>query len=160
MAPKRITRRLTTTEIHNILSKNEVTKPLYRGTFPHDLLPRYGLTTQQKPAIIVVNHGSSLTPGTHWSLVYFPKSSLLPAYYFDSFGKNVYPLWNLEAFIKRNSKTTGYTFNARKLQNERSSSCGQFVVVTAWLLARGVSPDRVQGYFTSPHNECFLRQII
>lgn len=150
---------MTTTQIDRILSQNKTTRPLYRGVFPYDLLPRFILTHSQKPALIVVNHGSSQTSGTHWTLLYFPKSLLLPAYYFDSLG-NSSPIWDLDNFILRNSQVTGYTFNRTKLQDDQSSSCGHFVIVAAWLLARGVPSNRVHDYFTSPHNDCFLRKMI
>lgn len=156
---KRITQKLTTTQIHRILSRNGATKDLYRGVFPFDLLPRYSLLQRQKPAIVIVNHGSSLTPGTHWTLVYFPKSPLSPAFYFDSFGQSA-PLWGLDSFIQRNSRLTGYTFNRSKLQDERSSSCGHFVIVVAWLLARGVSPTNIRDYFARYDRDCFLRHMI
>lgn len=156
---KSITQKLTTTQIHRILSRNSATKDLYRGIFPFDLLPRYSLTQRQKPAIVVVNHGSSLTPGTHWTLIYFPKSPITPAFYFDSFGRSA-PLWDLDAFIHRNSRVMGYTFNRSRVQDERSSSCGHFVIVTAWLLARGVNPTNIKDHFARIDRDCFLRNMI
>ena len=162
---QRITHEMTTTEIHQILTQNRTTRSLYRGIYPCDLLPRYALSQSQKPALIVVNHAPSTTKGTHWSLLFFPKSVQSPAYYFDSFGRPIaHPsLADIKSFINHNSTKSGFSYNKIKLQDDRSSSCGQFAIAVAWLLARGVSPHNIDNYFVKKSlklNDCTLRKMI
>lgn len=158
---------MTTTQIHKLLSRNESTRSLYQGTFPVDLLPRFSLSWHQKPALIVVNHGESTTSGTHWSLIFFPKSAVDRPFYFDSFGNNIikphHPaLQQLEDYMHRSNKR-GYIFNRIKYQDDKSLSCGKFVLAVAWLLARGVQPEHIRYYFAKRalnSNESLLNNII
>lgn len=139
----------TTTKIHKLLSKNEHTKTVYRGTYPIDRLPLFGIVNQQKPAIVIVNLGESSTSGSHWILLFFPRAA--PAYMFDSFGRRIQHQ-DLETFIRRNSKY-GLLTNDHKLQHEKSLSCGKFVSVVAYLLSRGILPEHIPSLFSRNTNE-------
>lgn len=155
---------LSTLNLHEALLKNESTAAMYKGTFPADLLPGYALHDAAKPALIVVNHGSSNTPGTHWSLLFFPRPShRLPVFYFDSFGRSLEQHADLKNFVNRNSKL-GYEYNKIQLQDWTSSSCGHFVLAVAWLLSRGVLPDSLSSYFKTQHaihaNDRILKKMI
>lgn len=162
MERRLIKTRLSTVQLQRILSSNIFTKPLFKGVYPADLLPQYALHWRQKPAIIIVNHGSSQTEGTHWSLIFFPKSNTSSAYYFDSFGVNLENNSDFKTFMNRNSKQ-GYEFNNVRLQDSASSACGYFVLVVAYLLARGVPSEKISSYFwtTSPHkNDMILKSML
>ena len=156
---KRIKEQMSTKQIDSILRRNAATKTLYQGIYPCDMLPRYALSANQRPSLIVVNEGSSLTAGTHWVLLFFPKSLTEPAYFFDSFGRTSH-LADINNFIMRNSKWAGFHYNRSKLQDDESLSCGQFVVATAWLLARGIAPQNIGLFFSKPDNDCILRGMI
>lgn len=139
----------TTLRIHKLLSENNYTRNVYKGVYPIDRLPQFGLVHSQKPAIIIVNLSKASASGSHWILVYFPQSG--PAYIFDSFGRDIKEP-ELETFIARNSKH-GQVRNKQRLQNERSITCGKFVVIVAYLLARGVFPEQITLFFTRNTNE-------
>ena len=158
---RKITTKLTTNQIHRILSRNESTKKLFQGVYPYDILPRYSLSSSQRPALIVVNLGSSHTDGTHWTMIYFPKSKTMPAYYFDSLGNGVHQK-EIESFIKRNSKV-GYAFNDLRLQHLSSSSCSHFIIAVSWLISRGVPPENIHHFFfkeSTLANDTILREML
>lgn len=149
----------STQKIHKLLSRNKHTKRMYKSVYPSDRLPNYGLVTAQKPAIIIINLGESSSSGTHWVLLFFPASSA-PAYYFDSFGRNIL-LPDLLRFVERNSRN-GYTYNTLQVQHEKSNTCGLFVVTVAYLLARGMSPDKLTLFFSrdKKRNDRRVRELI
>lgn len=141
---------VTTTQLDKSLRQNKDTRRLYRGTFPCDLLPSFSLFPNQKPAIIVVNKGSSQTKGTHWVLLFLPRDSRQAAYYFDSLGNDI-DSPSIRAFLCRNS-TRGYTFNWKRIQDSKSTNCGRYVMAAAWLLSRNMSPDNVTSFFKTTGN--------
>lgn len=141
-----IKRELTTEDISQALQRNESTRPLYKGVFPADLLPRY---TPQPESLIVVNTGTSDTTGRHWVLVYFPRKSCLnrgTSFYFDSLGSSAESEDLIASFIGK--KTARYRYQSMPVQHQQSHGCGYFVLTIAWLLSRGVEPHNLSHYFT------------
>lgn len=152
---------LTTKQIFNLLSNNKITSKLFKGVYSMDRLPAYGLSHSQKPAIIILNHGSSQTDGNHWTLLYFPKSKMEKAYFFDSFGSDI-TIPEVKLFVQRNS-IIGHSFNALRLQDLKSTSCGYFVVIIAYLLSAGIDPMNLTSFFSLNHlqeNDAILLKLI
>lgn len=153
--------KLSTTYINNLLRSNNDTRRVYRGIFPSDMLPVFSLFPNQKPAIIIVNRGTSQTSGSHWVLLYLPQDSRLPAYYFDSLGNDIEDE-SIKSFINRNNKR-GYHFNWKRIQDLKSTNCGLFVLVAAWLLARQMSPVHVSNLFSAGNlkeNDKRVRKLV
>lgn len=169
---------ISTETIHKLLSSNKFTSRTYAGTFSADLLPAYALTERQKPAIVIVNHGTSQSTGIHWTLIYFPGiKERKPAYYFDSFGLDIPNGLDsgdmsfekssnrresvIKHFINRNSKF-GYEYNRIQLQDPLSQGCGYFVLVVAYLLSIGLDRQKaLQIFSTKPtKNDALLLAFI
>lgn len=158
-----ISEQLTTFQLHRMLLRNRDTSKYYRGTFPSDLLPRCGFVLSRNPSLIIVNHAKSESPGTHWSLLFFPHNSMnngIP-YYFDSFGRNPNYQVDIFNFMRKNGLEISY--NRSRLQHFDSNSCGYFVLVVAWLLSRGVNPNNISDHFNQENpadNDTLLRKIV
>src|SRR4051812_43914346 len=85
---------MDTTEINRILRTNPVTKRVYIGCFPSDMLP----VCRKFPCAMVVNFDESNEPGTHWIAIFAPTPRHV--YYFDSLAGPLIP--NLERYLYKN----------------------------------------------------------
>lgn len=152
---------LTTRQIDSALRHNKRTREIYAGTFPVDLLPRF--KPAATPAIVIVNLGSSATPGTHWVLLFFPRKSSETrgtTFLFDSLGNSAETETLLHRFLIAKSS---YKFNKIQYQHTDSRSCGYFALAAASLLARGIDPSTLVYYFSKTNllaNDCTVRKIV
>lgn len=156
-----VTNGLTTHEIDSALRRNVLTRKLYSGTFPVDLLPRFKPT--KTPALVIVNLGGSDTSGTHWVLLFFPKKSAETrgtTFLFDSLGNSAESEVLLNLFLIKNQS---YKYNKVQYQHNDSQSCGYFALAAASMLSRGTDPETLSYYFSKRNllaNDAFVRKIV
>ena len=128
-----------TDEIQSILENDPYAGPLFQGVYaidqvPHQLQPRslYVVNTQTQNSQNGMGHWVGL------STLQSPVSS----YYFDSLGAPP-PISLCESLL---SVSTSIEFADVSLQNALTATCGQFVVVQALFLSRGLTPLQVTSY--------------
>lgn len=113
---------MNTLEIWNTLASNKYTKNYFIGVYPLDRIPKI---IKNKPALLIVNHDKSNSPGSHWVAIYLPVKG--SPEYFDSFG--IEPLHKeFLKFFKKN-KYTRVLYNKTQLQDFVSTVCGQYCCV-------------------------------
>jgi hypothetical protein len=124
---------MDTLTIDLILSSNPVTKKIYQGCFPANLLP----SCKNFPCALIVNADPANEPGSHWCAIFAPSKYI--AYYFDSYGNipneylNTYLYQNFEKVIR----------NRNSFQSIKSAVCGHYTIFVVYHLCLGLQFNQV-----------------
>ncbi len=126
---------LSTIDIIRACKNHPKLRNIHIGTFPIDLLPK--TPVNRFPSHLCFNHGDSSTPGFHWSSLLIEDGSIEIC---DSTGrepqdKRLFKYLDLY-------KNARIWFNRVPLQDERSFTCGFFVLSHAHFRTRGVTRER------------------
>lgn len=84
------------------------------SVLPRNCVPR---CVEQFPSVFIVNQDDSFSPGSHWTVVYFPYIDSLVEY-FDSLGKRPSP-----------PEDHDFIYNPITLQSPLSSICGHYCLL-------------------------------
>jgi len=108
-------------QISQILEKNRLTRPLFKGVFSADnLSPRFA----EYPHCFVANTDVSGQPGTHWVAFYIQTPTT--AEYFDSLGEWPPQSKHISMYLSRNYENI--LFNTKKIQATYEDACGPFSI--------------------------------
>jgi hypothetical protein len=132
---------MDTNQINSVLCSHAITSPIFRGTFPSDLLPRYLLP---RPSILVANSDTSDKEGEHSVAFVLPTSNNSVVEFFDSFGLKP-QVRSFQSFMKRNG--TICVSNTHHLQHVLSDTCGLYVCVYVLYRCMGYSLMQFQAMF-------------
>lgn len=144
---------MNTTQIKMLLDSHPTTKPIFKGVFPSDMLPRTPKTFE-RPCGYVVNSDESDKPGKHWLAFFFPQDG--PPEYFDSYGLPP----SKTAFLK--FLKTAYQYNPRWIQSVSSAVCGQYVIFFLLKRSENISFKDIVDMFTEDTiaNDVLVNKII
>lgn len=122
---------MNSNQIHSCLRKY----PQFIGVFASDVLPN-PLLVPPPPIALVVNTDPSSKPGKHWVCIFVSKHGY--GEYFDSYA--LPPLIPSIVHFLYSYCGSNWNYNTRRLQGDRSSTCGHYV--TAYLSYRcsNISP--------------------
>jgi hypothetical protein len=115
------------------------TATIHAGVFANNKLPRRA----SKRTFIIVNDDPSYKNGSHWCALYVDENGL--GYFFDSFGQP--PRKTHVRFLKENCRYWNY--NAKQLQDQSSTLCGNYCVLFLLNFALGYCVDDFMKMFTS-----------
>lgn len=90
---------------------------------PWNCIPHY---ITRFPALFVMNQDNSFSPGSHWTVLYFPHTDSIIEY-FDSLG------YRPREEIHRNRD---FIYNPIPLQSPLSSICGHYCLLFVWYRLR------------------------
>lgn len=124
---------MNTIEIMTALDSNPTTKKMFCGVYPCDHLPK----KYKKPALIVSNTDPASKPGTHWIAMYVNKNGNTE--FFDSFGLQSALQQRFRSFLSDRSPSGTTTLNAKRLQADFSTTCGNYCCVYLYCRAKGKS---------------------
>lgn len=112
---------MNTSQINRCLKRHPCTKPQFLGVFASDQLPD---VVPFRPCALVINTDPADKPGQHWVAAHFNATNG-QVDYFDSYGQT--PRVNaIGRFLTANSSRVNH--NAKKVQSNLSSVCGQFCI--------------------------------
>lgn len=134
--------------IDQILRRNKVTRLLYEGCFPSDMLPR----PTRYPMALVANLDPASLPGSHWVAIY--AESPAKAYYFCPFGDP--PKGNLLRYL---SIFSDVTRNKCVFQPLDSVACGYFAMYVVYHLCLGLSFPEVLSRLSHSSNPDLMVQL-
>ena len=139
---------MDTTTIKRLLK----TYKCFKGVFPSDQMPYH----YELPLNIIVNTDPSYKPGQHWVGVSINREGV--GYYFDSFG---FPPTVPSIVEYLNKKSKYWSFNQTKLQNAKSTTCGNYCVLFMIFRCNNLSPRKFISQFTenSVENDIKMRLI-
>ncbi len=112
---------MDSSEIYDILTKNETSRKSFGGILPSDKLPVRPKRSQMSRSIyFVVNLDPSTKAGSHWVVCFFKKKG--PDVYFDSYG---FPpvVDSIKAFMGES-----FAYNMKQVQHPLSTACGQWCI--------------------------------
>ncbi len=109
---------MNTSEIQNILRRNNASKLNFGGVYALNELPKIA-----KNKAYIINLDKSYENGSHWVAIYFDKNGR--GEYFDSFGLPPF-LPELKDFLNRNCKM--WLYNSKRLQSKDTLVCGQYCI--------------------------------
>lgn len=147
---------MTGERIHQILASNSFTEPFFLGVFSSDTLPRVVL---KRPSFLITNDQPSYQPGNHWIALFLPRVG--SSFFFDSFG-NSPSNPNIITFLNRNSPQA-YDWNRKAFQKDSTATCGSFVIVAAFVFAKGGGLQAIGSLFKPFHqeaNEVRVRELM
>ena len=107
-------------QISQILERNRLTRPLFKGVFSADKLRRF----TEYPHCFVANTDVSGQPGTHWVAFYIQTPTTTE--YFDSLGEWPPQSQNIFNYLSRNYENI--IFNTKKIQATYEDACGPFSI--------------------------------
>lgn len=151
-------KRLTTSQLSDLLSRNPATRNVFRGVYAADLLPNFSVPRHKRPALIIANTQASDYEGQHWVLIWVPLLDSDPVYAFDSFGNSLEDNQYISLFLRRHSRN-GHHYNKFQFQDDSSNTCGKFVLAVAFLLASGVAPQLVASFFSKTSTRMNERNV-
>jgi hypothetical protein len=125
---------MNTTQINSILRRNPVTRQIYRGCFPSDMIPSF----RRFPSAMVVNFDPHTQGGTHWVAIYAPDK--LHAFYFDSTASD--GVDSIEEYLRKNFKIT--VLQNVALQKPGTTVCGYYAIYFIFRSALGYTIDEIQ----------------
>ncbi len=127
---------LSTVDILRACHNHRILRRVHMGTYPVDMLPK--TVVERYPAHLCFNHGDSNSPGYHWSGIYLVSPRLIE--YCDSLGDGPKDRRVIE-FLKL-YKHAKVHYNPMRLQDDRSFTCGFFVLSHAHFRSRGLCLNR------------------
>ena len=126
---------MNATQIERVLSS---CKPLFRGVYSCDNLPRDGR------GLMVVNTDPSDRPGEHWIAIYIDAGGQRGEY-FDSLGREPYATFR--DYMNRHCEY--WTFNDKRLQSIASRFCGHYCIYYCKLRCRNIDMRRIVSRFSN-----------
>ena len=115
--------------------------PSFLGVYPSDILP----PSITLCANLIVNTDPHTASGTHWLANHLQPRSYF-GYFFDSYG--LPPLNpSIANFISRTCSV--WEYNTTRLQEWKSTDCGQYCCLFVLYIHRGYSPRQFVGLFYS-----------
>ena len=132
-------------QITSILKRDTLTKTVFRGVYPVDILPK---SVNQFPAAFIANTDESNEDGEHWVAFYFPSKER--AEFFYSYGKYAHELD--PRFLKfmqnicrrrRGEGHQSFVYNSQKLQAPMSNVCGHYCIYYIVQRTRGYSGNAI-----------------
>lgn len=128
---------MNTSQILQAIRNDAISLKKFRGIFPSDKIPQ-----PCSAGYYIVNLDSSTEPGSHWICL---KIGKFQNEFFDSYG-----------FAPRNKtfkKILGnkYIYNKKKLQNELSTTCGQWCLFYIYYSCRGKKMSDIFSQFSARH---------
>lgn len=137
---------LSTQELENIISNDDVLAPQFQGVFAANKIP----CNNPSGKFFIINTAPSFHKGEHWVSIYFPVNS--QAEFFDSLGKcpSFYSNYILDFLIENSSN--GFVYNHKRIQKPFSSSCGLYCLYFAYFRCRNVSFQNILNVFSSSNS--------
>ena len=134
---------MNTLQILKVLEQDRYVKPLLRGVYAIDTLPKC------TNGAYVVNTAPSNHPGKHWVAVFVCNSGVD---YFDSYGGEP------SSRLKRWCKNRSWSYNPVPLQSPLTSVCGQYCIYYLLHRARSITLDEMLLDFCTDvdHNDQFV----
>ena len=143
-----------TEELIKLLRKNRLTRTVFCGVIPIDMLPMKKIN---KTCTFIVNTHESNLPGEHWFAIFLPKRG--PIEYFDSYGIPPYHQ-QIYKFIKINKRK--FIYNKVQIQHDNSINCGKFSLFYIYFRAKGYSMKQYLKFFNHKelqYNDKFLNNL-
>jgi hypothetical protein len=106
--------------IETVLSKDQVTGPLFLGAVARDELRSVKI---RYPSCLIVNNEPRSQPGGHWLAIYYSKDKR--AYFFDSYGNDP-AFYRLQDIIQYTSSS--WVYNKQRIQG-LSEFCGLYSIL-------------------------------
>ena len=129
-------------DIANVLKKDILSRRVFKGVFPRDVLQHLPVNSRH-PSAYIINTASHNEPGEHWVAVWLHGGR---GEYFDSYG--LPPIKeHIEKFMKKHCRY--YQWNRRVLQGILSNTCGHYCLYYILQKARGHSMDRICARFNT-----------
>jgi hypothetical protein len=130
---------MNTLELDKILSRNEITSRVYKGTYPANKLP----IVYEYPSAFIANTHIEGLKGEHWVSFFFDPHS--KGHFFDSFGHE--PSYfhadnKFEMYIENNSNNC-WIYNDKSIQSLFSLACGQFSIYFIVMKCLGLSMSQL-----------------
>jgi hypothetical protein len=140
-------------QIHKLLTFDSHTKPVFKGVYPKNRLPRrLHLQPTDPPSAYVVNFDDSHLPGSHWVALFIdPKHG---GEYFDSYGNP--PIEECQRLLDLYPPGV---YNLTCLQ-EKTLVCGQYCVLYLLLRSRGYSMHDIVERLNVPWNDGLVHQLV
>lgn len=117
-------------ELNRIISNDPLLWRTFIGVFAADQL---NFHIAKRPACLISNTDNANMPGTHWVAIYFDVRG--NAFYFDSFGRNVYSQ-QFDKFLKMNAKRIHV--NKKRLQSSDTLVCGMYCIYFLYYITRNI----------------------
>jgi hypothetical protein len=148
---------LSTTDIDQALRRNPLTKSVYKGCFPSNLLPK----PRKYPAAMVANFDDSSKPGTHWVALY--ARTPFHVFYFDSLGLGEETAEEIKRYIRRNFLTS--TKQHAIIQKPGTTVCGHYALFFLYCCIRHIPFLQIEAVLTTRKNpdvwvRNFVRNVI
>lgn len=121
---------MNTAQIYTGLKKNRNTRWKFNSVYAADDI--YRRKPHLREQFIVVNLDPSWKEGSHWVAMKISRNKNGNEY-FDSYGKPP-PYSEFNIFLKNN-----FIYNKLQLQNELSTTCGQWTMLYIWARCRGIT---------------------
>ena len=144
--------------INRILSENELTKTVFLGAYPCDVI---GEIHGAAPYAIIVNTDNSKKVGSHWTLVFFSEENV---YFFDSFGRNFDDLEMFPRdFVKYMKIYIGNKkskYNPKIVQSLLGDTCAEYCMY--WLVCRCMDVTNILKPFSNnlKSNDFIVKQFV
>ena len=141
-------------EIANILSRNNVTRPFFRGVCPSDKM-----IFASPPYCFVANVDKSDEPGSHWTAWFIDYDGVIS--FFDSYGRSprdsMFPA-EFRLFASRSR----FRFNPRILESVDGVTCGHFCIFMLYFKALGFDLKPIYNYFWDDleYNDIFVYNFV
>ena len=146
---------MNTSQLLCVLNCNTFLKYIERNVLAADQLPKASL--QHFPSAFIVNTDISSMEGKHWVAFYFDEYK--NGEFFDSYGKP--PQSYKQAFLNFLTKNAHkYQFNDKKLQNDRSTVCGEYLVLYLLCKARGYTMREIVDRLSFNHSDQYVYDLI
>ena len=143
-----------TEELVKLLRKNRLTRKVFCGVIPIDMLP---VKKINKTCAFIVNSDESHLPGEQWFAIYVPKRG--PIEYFDSYGIPPYHP-QIYKFLKVNNRR--FIYNHIQIQHNNSINCGKFALFYIYYRAKGYTIKQYLKFFNKielQYNDKFLNYL-
>ena len=122
---------LSTVELDEVLTNNNVTKNTFIGTYPSCMLP----STKKKIYSFITNTDDHSSSGTHWNAWFVNNNELT---FFDTFGRSYNNTDFPKFYGEIAKKYKKVKYSKIKLQSRDSYTCGYFCVYFIYSLCLGI----------------------
>jgi hypothetical protein len=133
---------LNAREIRNTLLLDPIGRRTFHGVYSRDNMPV--TLPVGRDCSLIVNTDAKNGQGLHWIVLYITKNRD-NCVYFDSFGRGPSAIREFSKFVHRHVRRG--TYNARQLQDVRSTACGLYCVYVIHELSGGKHIMDVLGRF-------------
>lgn len=146
---------MNTSQLICVLNCDSFLKYIEKGVLAADQLPKASL--QQFPSAFIVNTDISSMGGKHWVAFYFDEYK--NGEFFDSYGKS--PQSYNQGFLNFLTQNAHkYQYNDRKLQNDRSTVCGEYSAYYLMFKARGYTMREIVDSLSFDHSDQYVYALL